>query len=71
MDDVKPAPGLDISTPRAAVLDGDNVEPLSKLAAQNENERAERFTFRDEDAELLQQVLAADNDQHTGEPVAE
>jgi hypothetical protein len=64
---VKPAPGLDISTKSVAVLDGDDVQPLSKLAAHNENERAERFAFTDKDEELLQEVLAADDEQHAGD----
>ena len=64
---MEPAPGLDISSKSVAVLDGDDVQPLSKLAAQNKKERAERFAFTDKDEELLQEVLAADNEQHADE----
>lgn len=68
---MKPAPGLDISTKGVAVLYGDDVQPLSKLAAHNENERAERFAFTGSDEELLQEVLAADNGQHADEPAGQ
>ena len=65
---MKPAPGLDISKKSVAVLDGYAVQPLSKLAAHNETERAERFAFTDKDEALLEEVLAADNEQHEDKP---
>ena len=68
---MKPASGLDISTKNVAFLDGYDVQPLSKLAAHNDNERAERFAFTEKDDALLQEVLAADPEQHPHEPAGQ
>lgn len=60
---MKPEPDLDISAKNVAAIHGNDVQPLSKLAAHNDKERAEHFTFTDEDRELLDKVLSEDGDQ--------
>jgi hypothetical protein len=54
-----------------ASVRGDTVLPLSELAAQSENERAENFAFTSDDEVLLKHVLASSdgagsNGQHGG-----
>ena len=44
---MKPEPDLDISAKNVAALHGNDVQPLSKLAAQNDKERAELEDFAD------------------------
>jgi hypothetical protein len=60
---MKPAAGLDISQGSVAALHGEDVQPLSKLAARTDEERAEHFTFTEEDQKLLDEVLAG-KDKH-------
>jgi hypothetical protein len=59
---MKIAADMDISTSIAASLQGNDVQPLSNLAAQTESERAEHFAFTDEDQRLLDKVLADGGD---------
>lgn len=45
-----------------ASVRGDNVLPLSELAAQSQSERAENFAFTSDDEVLLKDVLAGDDE---------
>jgi hypothetical protein len=61
---MRPAPGQDISkanTSKQRDVDVD-VEPLSKLAAERPEQRAEHFAFTSDDRELLDLVLASADD---------
>ena len=62
---MKPRPGQDISKQNVATLNGGEVEPLSKLAAQQEDQRAENFGLEEEDKDLLAEVLASEDSRAT------
>jgi hypothetical protein len=49
------------SESNVASVRGSTVLPLSELAAQSEDERAENFAFTDEDKALLKDVLSSSN----------
>lgn len=64
--------GGSLSESNVASVRGDNVLPLSELAAQSENERAENFAFTSDDEVLLKDVLASSdgassNGRHRGD----
>jgi hypothetical protein len=59
---MKPLEGQNIEKRNVASLHGSDVEPLSKLAAASEAQRAEHFRFTEADKTLLAAVLAEDND---------
>lgn len=55
---MKPADDTIIITKNAAVVRGGEGRPLSELAADNKNQRAERFRFEPQDKALVEAVLA-------------
>lgn len=61
MKSVKPRENLDISTTLGVAPRGEDVEPLSRIRARREGERAEHFEFTEEDKKLLAEVLAQAN----------
>jgi hypothetical protein len=63
---VKPLPNLDVSTTIGVAPLGGDVEPLSRIAAVTDRERAEHFDFTDEDKELLEEVLSQQGGQQNG-----
>jgi hypothetical protein len=63
MRSVKPRENLDISTSLGVAPRGEDVEPLSRIGARTEDERAEHFEFTGEDKKLLAEVLAQTNGQ--------
>jgi hypothetical protein len=60
---VIPAEHQDISTEHAATPLQEDIESLSKLAAEASDERAEHFAFTDEDSALLDAVLSDADDE--------
>ena len=58
---MKPAADIRFSTRNVTEVHGGNVEPLSKLAAVRDSERAEHFAFTAEDRQLLEDVLAEED----------
>lgn len=57
---MKPARDLDISKRNVSRPRDGQVQPISKLAAAKEDQKADRFAFTDEDRQILADVLASD-----------
>jgi len=58
---MKPQENQDIRKTHVAKLRGGDVEPVSKLAAREADQRAELFALDEEERELLAKVLSPED----------